>query len=118
MVELLESLFDGLGMWLAKGGVRRIVRARPASRKVRTTVFTAGADQYITAFYECFDARIAAARHSVYMTGKGFESPRGGETQAAGLVAAISEALGRGVPVIRLQTRPVISDFWHDQLKP
>lgn len=117
MTALLESMFEGLGTSLAELGARRLVRSRPATRKVRTTVFAAGPDPHIPAFYEYFAARIGAARNCVYMTGKGFESSLKCEGLAAGLVTSIGQALRRGVPVIRLQTHPVVSDFWHDQLK-
>jgi hypothetical protein len=122
MTELLQWMFDGWGTAVAERGTRRLVRSRPASRKVRTTVFTAGPDPHIAPFYEYFAARIGAARNCVYMTGKGFESSPdcsspGCENLAAGLITSISQALRRGVPVIRLQTHPVVSDFWHDRLK-
>jgi hypothetical protein len=122
MTELLHWVFDGWGTAVAELGTRRLVRSRPASRKVRTTVFTAGADPHIAAFYEYFAATIGTARDCVYLTGKGFESSpdcssQGCENLAAGLITSISQALRRGVPVIRLQTHPVVSNFWHDHLK-
>jgi hypothetical protein len=90
--------------------------SRAASRKVRTTLFTAGPDPYLSGFYEYFATKIEAARHCVYMTGDGFESSQDGEKLARRLVTSMRHALSQGVPIVRLQTHPVVSDFWHDQL--
>jgi hypothetical protein len=120
MIDLLPWMFDGLGTAVVGIGAARArprLLSRAASRKVRTTLFTAGPDPHMAAFYEHFTATIAAARHGVYLTGDGFGSAPECEKLARGLVASLRQVLSRGVPVIRLQTHPVASDLWQDQLK-
>jgi hypothetical protein len=119
MMEVVSWMFDGLGTSLAGFGaarVRRRLLSRAASRRVRTTVFTAGPDPYMSGFYEYFVARIQAARHGVYISGGGFDAAPGAEGMACQLVAGMRSALRRDVPVVRLQTGQVVSDFWHEQL--
>jgi AIG2-like family len=118
-MDVISWLFDGAGTSLAGFGAARMRRRlllRAASRRVRTTVFTAGPDPYMSGFYEYFTARIRAARHGVYISGGGFDAAPGAEAMACQLASALRSALRRDVPVVRLQTCPVVTDFWHDQL--
>jgi gamma-glutamylcyclotransferase len=118
-VGVVPWMFDGLGTSLAGLGaarVRRRVLSRAASRRVRTIVFTAGPDPYMSGFYEYLTAKIGAARHGVYLSGEGFDATPWAEEMAFQVVTAMRSALRRGVPVVRLQTRPVISDFWQEHL--
>jgi hypothetical protein len=65
----MSWMFDGLGTSLAGFGaarVRRRLLSHASSRRVRTTVFTAGPDPYMSGFYEYLAAKVATARHGVY----------------------------------------------------
>jgi hypothetical protein len=76
-VDVVSWRFDGLGTSLAGLGaarVRRRLLSRAASRRVRTTVFTAGPDPYMSGFYEYLATKIGAARHGVYLSGEGFDA--------------------------------------------
>ena len=118
-MEVLSWMFDGLGTSLAgfaAARVRRRLLSPAASRRVRTTVFTAGPDPYMSGFYEYFTTKIEAARHGVYISGEGFDAVPGAEGMASQLVTAMRSVLRRDVPVVRLQTGPVVSDFWQEQL--
>jgi cation transport regulator ChaC len=120
MPDFLKWMFDGLGTALAgfvAAKARRRLLSRAVSRRARTTVFTAGSGPYMTNFYACLAAKISSARHCVYITGEGFESSSEGDSLACMLVAAMRDALSRGVPVVRLQTSAVVSDLWHSQLR-
>ena len=59
---------------------------------------------------------ISTARHCIYVSGPGFNASASGQTQAATYAAALRSALGRGIPVVRVQTTPVVTDFWLDHL--
>ena len=112
-------MFDGLGTSVAGLGaarVRRRLLSRGASRRVRTIVFTAGPDPYMSGFYEYLATKIGSARHGVYLSGEGFDATPLAEGMASQVVTAMRSALRRDVPVVRLQTRPVVSDFWHEHL--
>jgi Gamma-glutamyl cyclotransferase, AIG2-like len=118
-VDVMSWMFDGLGTSLAGFGaarVRRRLLSHAASRRVRTVVFTAGPDPYMSGFYEYLAAKIEAARHGVYLSGEGFDDAPGAESMARQVVTAMRSALRRDVPVVRLQTRPVVTDFWHEHL--
>ena len=118
-VDLVSWMFDGLGTSLAGVGaarVRRRLLSRAASRRVRTIVFTAGPDPYMSNFYEYLSMKIGAARHGVYLSGEGFDDTPWAEGMASQVVTAMRSVLRRDVPVVRLQTRPVVSDFWHEHL--
>lgn len=120
MTDFLAWMFDGLGTALAgfvAARARRRLRAGAVSRKVRTTVFTAGSNPYMSDFYTHLAAKISSARHDVYITGEGFTPSHGGDSLAGQLVAAMRGVLGRGVRVVRLQSSVVVSDFWRDQMK-
>jgi hypothetical protein len=120
MADFLPWMFDGAGTALAgfaAARVRRRLVSHAASRRVRTTVFTAGSAPYMTDFYACLAAKISSARHCVYITGEGFEPSSDGDGLACMLVAAMRDALSRGVRIVRLQTSVVVSDFWHGQLR-
>lgn len=120
MTDFLPWMFDGLGTALAgfvAARARRRLRSRAVSRKVRTTVFTAGSNPYMTDFYAHLATKISSARHCVYITGEGFTPSHGGDSLAGQLVAAMRGALSRGVRVVRLQSSAVVSDFWHGQMK-
>ncbi|HEY6798412.1 MAG TPA: gamma-glutamylcyclotransferase family protein, partial [Kineosporiaceae bacterium] len=90
-------------------------RARRSSRRSQTTVFTMGSDLYMTAFYKFLAGKIAEARHSVYITGDGV-TETGGEPLHPDLAAAPWTALRNGAHVVRVQTTPIIGDFWFSQL--
>lgn len=118
-MDVVSWMFDGLGTSLAGLGaarVRRRLLSRAASRRVRTIVFTAGPDPYMSGFYEYLATKIGAARHGVYLSGEGFDATPRAEGMASQVVTAMRSALRRDVPVVRLQTRPVVSDFWHEHL--
>ena len=119
MTDFLSWMFDGLGTAVAGFAAARVRRrlSRAVSRKVRTTVFTADSGPYMTSFYAHLAAKISSARHCVYITGEGFEPSPDGNGLACQLVAAMRDALSRGVRVVRLQTSAVVSDSWHSQLK-
>jgi hypothetical protein len=81
----MSWVFDGLGTSLAGFGAaraRRRLLSRAASRRVRTIVFTAGPDPYMSGFYEYLGAKIAAARHGVYLSGEGFDDTPGADGMA------------------------------------
>jgi hypothetical protein len=66
MTDFLRWMFDGLGTALAgfaAARVRRRLLSRAVSRRVRTTVFTAGSGPYMTEFYAYLAAKISSARH-------------------------------------------------------
>jgi hypothetical protein len=120
MAQFLLWMFGGMGIPLlgfAAARARARLPSLAASRKVRTTTFTAGPDPYMRDFYKFLIAKIDAARYCIYMTGEGFDSSAQAEQLANQLVAAMRRALGRGVQVIRLQTHPVINDVWLAHLK-
>jgi cation transport regulator ChaC len=120
MPDFLPWMFDGVGTAVAGYAAARVRRrqlSRAVSRRARTTVFTAGSGPYMTDFYACLAAKISSARHCVYITGEGFEPSSDGDSLACVLVAAMRDALSRGVPIVRLQTSAVVSDLWHSQLR-
>jgi hypothetical protein len=116
-------VFDGIGTALlvalcGTGGrfAARHWRSR-ASRHSRTTVYTATADSHMADFRGHLDKVIEAARHNVYISGSGFDSSPKGERQAYTYAGALRSALARGIPVVRVQTTPSVTDFWLNQLK-
>jgi hypothetical protein len=90
-------------------------RARRSSRRSQTTVFTMSTDLYMTAFYQFLANKIATALHCVYITGEGVKEA-GGEPLNPELAAAPWRALRNGAHVVRVQTTPVVSDYWFSQL--
>jgi hypothetical protein len=72
-------------------------------------------DLYMTDFYEFLANKIAEARHCVYITGEGVREAHG-EPLHPELAAAPWTALRNGAHVVRVQTTPVVSDFWFSQL--
>jgi hypothetical protein len=63
------------------------------------------------------DEVIISARHNVYISGPGFDSSANGEKQARTYATALRSSLQRGVSVVRVQTTPIVTEFWLDHLK-
>jgi hypothetical protein len=120
MIDFLPWMFDGVGTAVAGfalGRVRLRLSSRASPPKGRETVFTAGADTFMPGFHAHLAAKIGGARQCVYITGDGFEPSSGGDELASQVLAAMRDALSRGVRVVRLQTSAAVNDFWRSQLK-
>ena len=123
MSSALGWLFDGIGTaalaTLCGVGARVAVQHwRPRrSRRSRTTVYTAGADSHMADYRARLDEVIIAARHNVYISGPGFDSSAKGEKQARTYAAALRSSLQRDIRVVRVQTTPIVTDFWLAHLK-
>ena len=123
MSSAVTWLFDGIGTAavaaLSGIGVRAATQyLRPRrSRRVRTTVYTAGADSHMPDYRARLDEVITLARHNVYISGPGFDSSAKGDKQARTYTAALRSALQRDVPVVRVQTTPIVTEFWLDRLR-
>lgn len=75
-------------------------------------------DQFNLPFYRYFSKVFDDAKHSIYVTGTGFECVNQfGREVAQEYHRAIRAALHRNVSVIRIQTRNNISKEWADMLK-
>jgi hypothetical protein len=119
----LGWVFDGIGtavlVALCGTGARFAVRrwrAR-ASRRSRITVYTASADSHMADFREHLDKVIVAAQHNVYVCGTGFDGSPKGTKQALDYAAALRSVLQQGVPVVRVQMTPHVTEPWLNQLK-
>lgn len=123
MSSALTWLFDGIGtaavVALSGIGARAATQyLRPRrSRRVRTTVYTAGADSHMADYRARLDEVVTLARHNVYISGPGFDSSAKGEEQARTYAAALRSALQRNVRVVRVQTTPSVTEFWLYRLK-
>jgi hypothetical protein len=123
MSGALGWVFDGIGTALlaALSGTGARFAARRwgarASRRSRITVCTASADSHMADFREHLDEAILAAQHNVYVCGTGFDESPKGVKQALAYTAALRTVLRRGVPVVRVQMTPIITEPWLDQLK-
>lgn len=110
---------DGGGGGPVRIGVRAAAQyLRPRrSRRSRITVYTAGADPHIADYRARLDQVVTFARHNVYISGPGFQSSVEGEEHARTYAAALRSALQRKVPVVRVQTTPIVTEFWLNRLK-
>lgn len=103
-----------LGVYVERIGLL----TRPGQIK-RVKIFKTSLEaKYNFDFYNYFNERIKNARQDIYVTGDGFEcKDETGKKLANSYHNATREALGNGVNIVRLQTKPFISEEWAKMLK-
>lgn len=117
---MLDTIFSGLGtrviaaVWPAAGRWLRDRRNSPVASKSLVRVCEAPQGrQYNKEFYNYFAKRLENAKHSIWITGEGFEyKDEEGRAIAEMFVEALRTALRRGVRIVRVQTRSNPHEKW------
>lgn len=97
--------------------VRVATSHRPSHHSPVTTFEAREGDKYNYEFYRFFTDKITSAREDIYITGDGFEcADQEGLRLAREFTNAFRFALGKGVNVVRVQTRPRANRHWAEFL--
>ncbi len=123
IIENAAALFSGAGLVVVLAILRFVPKAgRLFAEKFITSTpsvkaFPPKKTFYNDAFYVHFEKCFKEAKHFIYITGDGFECKDAeGCKKASNFANMMREALGRGVKIIRVETRPNGNAEWSNML--
>ncbi|MCF6327245.1 MAG: gamma-glutamylcyclotransferase [Devosiaceae bacterium] len=123
IIENAAALFSGAGLVIVLAILRFVPIAGRlfAEKFIKSTssvrAFPPKKSFYNDAFYVHFEKCFKEAKHFIYITGDGFECKDvKGRKKASNFANMMREALGRGVKIVRVETRPNDNAEWSEML--